>query len=75
MDPNGLVVLVEDALLRTTGLSDGLALSAISSQRENGEMVTGVRLMYCCCPLLPMAVESGCNGSSNWQRWYLKKYG
>jgi hypothetical protein len=36
VEPKGLVVLVEEALFRTTGLSLGLIRSEISSQREKG---------------------------------------
>ena len=53
MDPKGLVVFVDEALFSTTGRSLGLTFSlVISSHREKGEIVIGVKLMYCCDPEL-----------------------
>ena len=71
MDPNGLVVFVDEALFRTTGRSLGLTFPlVISSHLEKGEIVTGVKLMYCCVPEL---CDAGCRGSSNIHLWYLNR--
>ena len=58
-------------LLRTTGLSLGLTFSAISSQREKGEMETSAADEG----RLGVAEDGdppGCRGRSNMHRWYLK---
>ena len=46
-------MLVDEALFSTTGRSLGFTFSfVISSHLEKGEIVTGVKLMYCCDPEL-----------------------
>ena len=72
------MVLVDELLLRTTGRSEGLIFSAISSQLLKAVTATGsgTGVMYClarsAAPEQP-AGESGWIGSSNWQRWYLAR--
>ena len=57
-------------LLRTTGLSQGLTFSAISSQREKGEMET--RAAVAAGVEVPDDGDPpGCRGRSNMHRWYL----
>ena len=69
--------MVEELRLRTTGRSEGLIFSAMSSQLLKAVTVTGsgTGVMYCLARSLPdePGCESGWIGSSNWHRWYLKE--
>ena len=68
--------MVDELRLRTTGRSEGLIFSAMSSQLLNAVTVTGsgTGVMYCRArsPAEEQpGGESGWMGSSNWHRWYL----
>ena len=78
MEPNGLVVLVDEDRLSTTGRSLGFTFSAISSQRLNGDIETAIEAEADIVEVKDIIDDGpdskgdpdppGCNGKSNMHR-------